>query len=149
MINLNKCKWGFGVLGFWGSHKSQLNFASNIFKSTSLALRIFVDNARSILTDLSNNGARFNEVSERYGVLEKLLRDFKRYYLFRSGLQVEVRTKKLKLSLRTSRHSPKISKPIYAREEDSARTCRWWWTSSNVISRTHHETTSSVPHRIS
>ena len=56
------------VSGANPSHKSQLNFASNIFKPTSLASRIFVDNARSILTDLSNNGTRIKKVSERYGV---------------------------------------------------------------------------------
>ena len=88
------------VSGANPSHKSQLNFASNIFKPTSLASRIFVDNARSILTDLSNNGARIKEVSERYGVREKSLRDSMRYYLFRSGPQVEARTKKLKLSIK-------------------------------------------------
>ena len=88
------------VSGANPSHKSQLNFASIIFKPTSLASRIFVDNSRLILTDLSNNGARIKEVSERYGVREKSLRDSMRYYLFRSGSQVEARTKKLKLFIK-------------------------------------------------
>ena len=89
------------VSGANPSYKSQRNFASIIFKPTSLVSHIFVDNACSILTDLSNNGARIKEVSERYGVREKKsLRDSMRYYLFRSGPQVEARTKKLKLFIK-------------------------------------------------
>ena len=73
---------------------------NRLFRPTSSASRIFVDNAGTIMEQFSSNSTTIKNVSEQYGVDVKSLQDSVRYCLFRWGPRIEKMRRRLKHRLK-------------------------------------------------